>query len=152
MKALDIANWFLSKESMSPKKIQKLVYYAYSWYLTLMNDSEEELTNKLFTEGIKAWVHGPVIYSIYRKFKDYGYNEIKQRTVDESIYTDDMLDVLNQVWDVYGGYSANELESITHQEEPWIKARGELSPLQNGYENLDDKVIFTYYLNQMDGD
>ena len=72
--------------------------------------------------------------------------------MDESIYTDDMLDVLNQVWDVYGGYSANELESITHQEDPWIKARGELSPLQNGYENLDDKVIFTYYLSQMDGD
>ena len=56
------------------------------------------------------------------------------------------------MWDVYGGYSANELESITHQEDPWIKARGELSPLQNGYENLDDKVIFTYYLSQMDGD
>ena len=152
MKALDIANWFLSKESMSPKKIQKLVYYAYSWYLTLMNDSEEELTNKLFTEDIKAWVHGPVVYSIYREFKDYGYNEISQKTVDESIYTDDMLDVLNQVWDVYGGYSANELESITHQEDPWIKARGELSPLQNGYENLDDRVIFTYYLSQMDDD
>ena len=57
MKALDIANWFLSKESMSPKKIQKLVYYAYSWYLTLMNDSEEELTNKLLKPGFMVLLY-----------------------------------------------------------------------------------------------
>lgn len=54
MDAKKIAKWFLSKESMSPKKIQKLVYYAYSWYLTLMNDSVEYLNNKLFDEEIKA--------------------------------------------------------------------------------------------------
>lgn len=35
---LIVANWFLTKESMTPKKVQKLVYYAYSWYLTLMNE------------------------------------------------------------------------------------------------------------------
>lgn len=152
MEALDVAKWFLNKESMSPKKIQKLVYYAYSWYLTLMNESANELNNRLFEEDIKAWVHGPVIYSIYNEYRQYKYHDVEQSTIDESIFTDDMLDVLNQVWDVYGDYSANELESITHQEAPWIKARGELGPIENGYDSIDDKIIYTYYLKQMEVD
>ena len=30
---------------------------------------------------------------------------------------------LDQVYEVYGGYDADQLESITHAEEPWTKAR-----------------------------
>lgn len=30
MSLTDAASWFLSKQSMSPKKLQKLLYYAYS--------------------------------------------------------------------------------------------------------------------------
>ena len=46
----EVADWFLSKGEgkISPKKLQKLVYYAYAWTLTLLNDSAEKLTNKLF--------------------------------------------------------------------------------------------------------
>ena len=149
MDAKMIAKWFLSKESMSPKKIQKLVYYAYAWYLTLMNDSDNDLSKRLFDEQILAWVHGPVIYSIYQEYKSYRFNEVPKSNIDKSDYDDDVDDVLRQVWDVYGDFNANELESITHQEEPWIKARGGLGPLENGYEALDDKVIYSYYLGQM---
>lgn len=39
----DVADWFLGKDSMSPKKLQKLVYYAYAWVLTLMNENEDDL-------------------------------------------------------------------------------------------------------------
>ena len=152
MDAKKIAKWFLSKESMSPKKIQKLVYYAYSWYLTLMNDSVDYLNNKLFDEKIKAWVHGPVVNSIYQEYKDYKFNEVPKQEIDENEFDEDTLDVLNQVWDVYGQYNANELESITHQEEPWIIARGDLSPLENSYDSIDDRVIFEYYLGQMKED
>ena len=152
MNARQISEWFLSKQSMSLKKMQKLVYYAYAWYLTLMNDRAEDLNNRLFDESIKAWVHGPVVYSLYKDYKDYRYNEIPQGDVDESVYTEDALDVLNQVWDVYGCYNANELESITHQEEPWIEAREGLTPLQNGYKSINDKTIYTHYLKQASED
>ncbi|WFQ91019.1 hypothetical protein MFERI13461_00453 [Mycoplasma feriruminatoris] len=33
----DISDWFLSKESMTPKKLQKLTYYAEAWALALFN-------------------------------------------------------------------------------------------------------------------
>ncbi len=31
----DVANWFLAKDEMSKKKLQKLLYYAYSWLTTV---------------------------------------------------------------------------------------------------------------------
>ena len=40
----DIAKWFLSQSSMTPKKLQKMVYYAYAWFITLMN---EDANNKI---------------------------------------------------------------------------------------------------------
>lgn len=40
----DIANWFLSNlENVTNKKLQKLVYYAYSWYLVFNNESAEDI-------------------------------------------------------------------------------------------------------------
>lgn len=34
-----VAQYFLSKESMSLKKLQKLVYYAYGWTLALFKQT-----------------------------------------------------------------------------------------------------------------
>lgn len=58
---MKVVNWFLSKESMTPKKIQIMVYYAYAWVLTIMNDSVDNLQFRLFGNPIEAWVHGPVV-------------------------------------------------------------------------------------------
>ena len=49
----DIANWFLSHDSMTHKKVQKLCYYAQAWYCALYDGSP------LFSDEIQAWVHGP---------------------------------------------------------------------------------------------
>ena len=50
----DVAKWFLAKgnKDISPKKLQKLVYYAYAWTLTLLNNSSDDLENKLFEDRI----------------------------------------------------------------------------------------------------
>jgi uncharacterized phage-associated protein len=55
----DIAKWFLSKESMSHKKLQKLCYYSQAWYCALYNGTP------LFEDEVQAWIHGPVIASLY---------------------------------------------------------------------------------------
>ena len=42
----DVANWFLLKEDMSHKKIQKLCYYAEAWSETCLlytSDAADEL-------------------------------------------------------------------------------------------------------------
>ena len=56
----DVANWFLSKGSVTHKKLQKLCYYSQAWHCALYDGTP------LFAERIEAWVHGPVIPELYR--------------------------------------------------------------------------------------
>lgn len=145
----EIARWFLTKESMSPKKLQKLVYYAYAWVLALLNEDIDNIENRLFDEEIQAWVHGPVCPELYSEYKSYGWSKIEK--IEERVRLDDEVeDILNQVWEVYGSFTGNELESITHQETPWVEARKGLSAFTISQNEIDDRVIFEYYnsLNQ----
>jgi uncharacterized phage-associated protein len=41
-------------------KLQKLLYYCQAWSLVFTGQA-------LFAERIEAWVHGPVVPSIFRK-------------------------------------------------------------------------------------
>ena len=66
----DVADWFLSKSIMTHKKLQKLCYYAQAWSLAL-NDY------KLVNTDFQAWIHGPVSYPLYEKFKKFGYEPIE---------------------------------------------------------------------------
>ncbi len=65
-----IADFFLSnisaekREPISPLKLQKLVYYAHAWHYTICGVP-------LFEEGIEAWMNGPVVPSLFRRFARY---------------------------------------------------------------------------------
>lgn len=148
-----IARWLLSQSEMSPKKLQKMLYYCYSWVLTLMNDeedrAEEGFENKLFDEEFQAWVHGPVIPEIYNVYREYGYNDIPQLGEVVEIPDADILDILEQVYEEYGHYTGNELESISHQEEPWAVAREGLEPFEASNNRITDEAIFNYYIQRV---
>ncbi|WP_423710358.1 Panacea domain-containing protein [Latilactobacillus curvatus] len=144
-----IANWFLAKESISPKKLQKLMYYAYAWTLTLTNDSPDELNNRLFNDKFQAWVHGPVLNDIYHQYAQYGYHNIDSKDIEKPNLVSDIEDILEQVWDVYGKYSADELESLTHQESPWKTARAGVDPLESCQNELDDRIIYECYISRI---
>lgn len=144
----DVANWFIAKGDISPKKLQKLVFYAYAWYLTLMNENINDLNNRLFDEQAEAWIHGPVFPSLYRKYKEYGSESIDSN-VDGVDFNSDTEDLLNQIWDIYGRYNGNELESISHQEDPWINARQGCYMYQASNNVIDDTDIFVYYSQRL---
>lgn len=148
-KVEDVAQWFLSRDKLTPKKLQKLVYYAYAWYLTLMNENVGELTNKLFEEELQAWVHGPVVPHLYNLYRDYGYTEIDKAKDNSFLFDEDTLNVLEQVWEVYGEFNGNELESITHQETPWQEAREGYDLLEFCQEQISDETIFKYYIERL---
>lgn len=136
---------------MTQKKIQKMVYYAYTWTLTIMNDSVDNLQFRLFTDPIEAWVHGPVVKKLYDRYSNYGYNEIGQSGISNIQSNNvlkqcpDIFDILTQVYEVYGNYNANELESITNQEYHWQHAREGLSPIEPSKNIICDRDIFIYY-------
>ena len=58
---------------------------------------------------------------------------------------EEIRDILDQVWDVYGIHTGNELEDITHQEDPWKESRIGLSTFEPGRREISDNTIFNYY-------
>lgn len=116
----DVARWFLSKNSMTHKKLQKLCYYAQAWYCALYDGSP------LFEDEIQAWIHGPVIPTLYPVYADYKWNDIPQADFDKSVFDQKVLDILNSVHFTYNKFNGDQLEMLSHSEDPWIKARGDL--------------------------
>lgn len=113
----EVAEWFLQQDSMTPKKLQKMCYYAQAWHYTLYNE-------ELFSEKIEAWVHGPVSRVSYREYADYRWNNIPKSKDVSVILSDEQEDTLKAVLETYGEFSGDQLEALTHSEDPWIKARG----------------------------
>lgn len=142
----DVIKWYLSKAEMTPKKLQKILYYAYAWYLTLQNNDPEDLQDRLFDSSFEAWVHGPVIRSVYEDYRNHGYQSIPKFEGEIPQFDPDTEDILQQVWDVYGEFNGNELETITHQEDPWINARDGYRPLDRCEEEITDISIYQYYI------
>ena len=143
----DVADWFLLKENMSNKKIQKLCYYAQAWSLAKLD------TDISRNCSFEAWVHGPVNMSLYKKFKTYGWRPLKIVESDISIvnervnilFCNEQKEILNAVWDTYGCLSADELESLSHTEDPWIEQREGLEPLENSRNIISTDTIKKYY-------
>lgn len=145
----NVADFFLSKEAMSPKKLQKLVYYAYAWTIALLNDDADDIHFRLFDSSIEAWVHGPVVSELYQKYKGYGWNDIPMITeFDTSIFDTEVLDVLEQVWVTYGSFTGNQLEMISHQETPWKSARNGVPAYAASSTLISDKEMFVFYNEQ----
>lgn len=142
--AEDVADFFLSKESMSSKRLQKLVFYAYAWVLTLLNDDINNLNITLFDDRIEDWVHGASIPILFYKYKEYGYDDIPSKNTVIN-FSSDIKDILEQVWDEYRHYTASELESLSHQETPWINARKGYSALDRCRNKMLDKDIYKYF-------
>ena len=133
-----IGEYFLEKNlDLTDIQVQKLVYYAYSWYM-VKNKGE-----KLFDENPEAWIHGPVFKSLYKNMKI-------NRDIMEGINFDDRLDVetkrfLDIIYNVYGKFSGNELERMTHSESPWINARKGLESNEHSNNIISDEDIMNCY-------
>ncbi|WP_300345116.1 Panacea domain-containing protein [Fusobacterium sp.] len=143
-----IAKWFLKKEnnSTSPKKLQKLCWYAYSWYIALTYEEETKGNEMLFDEEAEAWVHGPVFRSL---FIDYKYSNYERTNSAEEINDSEIIGFLNDIYNVYGSFSGFELESLTHQEKPWINARKGLNPLESSNKKIAILDIIDEYLPRL---
>ncbi len=118
LSVIDVARYLLSLGSMNHRKLQKLCYYVQAFYLAITG---EPLMNTEF----QAWAHGPVSPQLYYYYKSWGYLKIIQ-IVNEDYITkipQQIRNFINSVYKMYENYSADDLEALTHSEEPWIKAR-----------------------------
>lgn len=121
--AKQVAEFFLTVtdsevgDLISNLKLQKLVYYAQGFHLAMYN-------KPFFEEPILAWEHGPVVESLYHEYKEHGSNGIPSpENFEIEIFNPDQIELLKEVYDVYGQFSAWKLRNMTHSERPWIETQ-----------------------------
>jgi len=133
-----IANWFLSKENMTHKKLQKLCYYAQAWFYALHGERLEDT-------DFQAWVHGPVSPVLYDRFKVFGSDTIRIKGNYTPKLEAEIVSFLEDIWDTYGDNSGNSLEMLTHRELPWIEARNGYLPNERCSVVISPETMARYY-------
>jgi len=140
--AEQIANYLLCEsrergEILSNLKLQKLLFYADAWCMALHD-------HELVQEEFQAWVHGPVLVSQYRRFKDFRWHPIEQE-IERPVLSEAISAYLNEVVDVFGSETAVALELMTHREPPWLQARGDLAPSEPSSARISKAITRDYY-------
>ncbi|WP_284450996.1 Panacea domain-containing protein [Methylophaga thalassica] len=119
--ALDVAQFFIAHGANSEEggvsnlKLQKLVYYAQGFHLAIFDEP-------LFDEELEAWTHGPVSPSVYHKYKSNGSSPIPAAEYEPGeAFSEEQLEFLAEVHEVFGQFSAWKLRNMTHEERPWLE-------------------------------
>lgn len=140
--AAQIALWLLNhvrslisdedEEYLTNLKLQKLLYYAQGASLALKD-------RPLFPDRIEHWAHGPVVPSVYRLYSKYGANPIEYDEDYDFVIDDETNDLLTDVYETFGCYSAWGLRNMTHNEDPWKNT--------SRNEEITKDAIRTYFKN-----
>lgn len=126
---LNVARYFIVRAyedgieaEMTNMKVQKLLYYAQSLHLALYDEP-------LFDEVIQAWRYGPVCPPAYRFYSEFEANQLPVPSKELLLQIpNEKKELLEEVWEYFGGYHAYRLSGMTHLEFPWNKARKRLPP------------------------
>lgn len=146
--AIAIANAIIEKanngqiDNLTPMKLQKLMFFAQSWYLKTYNQV-------LFDGEFERWQYGPVLPELYHEFKKFGsgcitkYGENLWKQIDIIDANDPsnktVFDFLDQIINTYGRYTGTQLSWMTHQPETaWFN--GKLGTLIRIDDMIEGKV------------
>ena len=142
-----IANYFIRNYSkygdLTPMKVIKMTYLAYSWYLALTNGEK-----KLIEERLEAWDYGQVFPKLYQNIKNFGkikINETIPSSISEVIEIEDSK-FLDKIWSMYGKFDGVQLSAMTHSDN---------TPWKNSYcygcnSEIEDEKILEHYLPKLE--
>lgn len=135
----DVAKYILEKQgTMSTWKLQKLCYYSQAWHYTWTE-------NRLIAEAFQAWRNGPVCPELFAVHKGKFMITADEIQGDPDKLNDDEKESVNIVLEGYGNMDPFELSSLTHLEEPWQLARGNLPKEANCDTIISLESMGTYY-------
>lgn len=146
---IDLSFYLLDRlGQLNQLKIQKLLYYIQAWHLVFLDEP-------LFEEDFQAWLHGPVLKSVWNEIKNYSKltNEVVLKPEHEGKYIKkineildiEQLEVIEDVLKEYGDKSSYHLECLTHSEAPWINARKNVPPNEGSSNKITKPSIKKYY-------
>lgn len=158
LSGVDIARYILTTVTCTHLKLEKLVYLAYADYLCESND-------KLFNDLIYAYKLGPIIKSVYSKYKVCKSNLIDSKEDNKTTYDESnkympirsrilaardgvrKLYSIDKTIEKYGKYDAYELVKITHKKNsPWRKTG--YSTFSKVNKQILDEIILKYHINE----
>lgn len=149
-----VANAFLYKAKqlgapLTHMKLQKLVFFMHAWSLAFDGKS-------VVAERPEAWQYGPVFETLYHSLKANGSKQVSDyltmlnpatgelQALIPNVNDKHLWNLLEQVWDRYGGFSAMQLSALTHEAgSPWDVAR------QAQRTSLDDGAIASFYRSKI---
>ncbi|MFM7345764.1 MAG: Panacea domain-containing protein [Tagaea sp.] len=106
----------------TPLDIQKMLYFVEGVHLALVN-------TPLFDEDFQAWKFGPVLPSVYRRFKRFGESKITLEVIDTKEnggLSESVVSIINMVYDIFSKFQPHELVGLTHlPDTPWDATRKE---------------------------
>lgn len=160
-KGVDVARYILSKTKCTHTRLEKLTYLCYADYLCNTN-------KKLFEDNILTFKYGPVVLSVYKRFKSSSKvhpSEFIEENSDDDLFeisdcfkTDPIRsrllfaeDGLEKVMSIdrtiarYQNFNGAELVAITHRtNSPWSNARK-----NNTFgDEISDKLILEFHINE----
>ena len=96
------------RDYLTNLRLQKLLYYVQAWSLVMRR-------KPMFQDRIEAWVHGPVVPSVYRHFSHKGPMPIVEADVEnvEIELDEEEASFVASVWETYKAYSALKLREMT---------------------------------------
>lgn len=118
--ALTVARHFLaipreeSGDLISNLKLQKLLYYSQGCWVALHG-----ARRPLFHEKIYAWKHGPVVKTVYNHYAKFGSDALPVETRPN--VRPEIGPFLDEIYRVFGKFSAWKLREMTHREPPWAR-------------------------------
>lgn len=140
MQANDVASIILSRSGpwTDAMRLQKLLYYVQAWHLAVTDEP-------LFDEQIKAWKDGPVVPQVWHERKHKATRRSTEQNVDDLELDQLTSNLIDLVISSYGSMSGEELSALTHVEQPWKEARGDLAEDADGRTPIAHESMASYY-------
>lgn len=117
----DVARYILHKQgAISTWKLQKLCYYSQAWEIAWTEKS-------LFNEDFEAWANGPVcpdLFHVHQGKYMVSEEEIVSGNIDN--LSSEQKEDIDIVLHDYGSMEPYDLRELSHSEDPWKNARGNL--------------------------
>ena len=131
-----------SGQPITNLKLQKLLYYSQAWHLALDRQP-------LFEDRIEAWVHGPVVPTVFREYREFRWSPL---TADENYQiSTDVSKHTVKVLKAYGPLDASQLERLTHSEDPWKEARSGLAADVSSSREISRQSMQRVYTARLNG-
>ncbi len=149
--SVELATYILAKlgQPTNHLKMQKLVYYVEAYHLSYFNES-------IIKDEFEAWVHGPVVRKIWKRFCNKSaplYDQIRLDTYEsmkimgevESKINDEQFDLIENIISSLGAKSGYYLECMTHEELPWKEARKNLPSEARSSRKISKETMRKFY-------